>query len=354
MNENNDTTEDETIILGVIYSLEIRKKNPETGEITITDQLKIKPNLEGIIAFGNLRFKDKTANWSSLVKSLKQRKFLYCTEEIYFLTEKGRKIGKKIRTQWMSEGYDNLLLRCAKSKAYSLFCKKVFDKNLLQFNAMDMVQLNTMLDYLNMNNDDLVLDLGCGLGKVSEYISKKTGARIVGIDFSKKSIEWAKSQIQSKNKKLDFQVGNINDLKFSPSTFDAIISIDTLYFVEDMDFTISELKNILKPQGQMGIFYAQYRELDESIELLKPENTKVGKALLKNELSFQAVDFTDNAKELWLKEVSFAEELKDMFEKEGNLVLYNDRMEDAKRVLEWIKNEQEKRYFYYAKKNLLE
>ncbi len=350
MNEDNVLTEDETIILGVIYGLEIRKKDPETGEITITEQLKVKSNIEGIIAFGNLRFKNKTENWPKLLNSLNQKNYLDFKEELYSLTDKGRIIGKQIRTQWMSEGYDNLLLRCAESEAYGLFCKKVFGKNLLQFNAMDMKQLNKMLDSLSLNNDDLVLDLGCGLGKVAEYISNKTGARVVGIDFSIKAIEWAKSQIQARNEKLEFQVGNISNLDFPQSTFDAIISIDTLYFVDDLDKTINEMKKILKPKGQMGIFYAQYRDLDEPIELLKAEKTKVGKALLKNGLSFSSIDFTENAKEIWVKEVSAAEELKELFEQEGNLILYNDRTEDAKRVLEWIKNEQEKRYFYHVKK----
>lgn len=350
MNEDNNITEDESIILGVIYALETRKKDPETGVITITEQLKVKPNSEGIITFGNLRFKDKTKNWPSLLESLKQRKFLDCKEEFYSLTAKGRNIGKSTRTQWMSEAYDNLLLRCAKSKAYNLFCKKVFGKNLLQFNAMDMEQLNSMLNSLNLKNNDVVLDLGCGLGKVSEYISNKTGAKIVGIDFSSKAIEWARSQIHSQNEKLIFQVGDINNLDFPPSSFDAIIVIDSMYFIEDLDSSIKKMKKMLKSKGQMGIFYAQYREPDESIEILKAENTTVGKALLKNGLLFQAIDFTDNAKGIWSKEISAAEELKEMFEKEENLIIYNDRMEDAKRVLELIKNEQQKRYFYHVQK----
>lgn len=343
-------TEDENIILGIIYGLEQRKKDPETGEIIINEQLKIKPDKEGIIKLGSFRFKDKTDKWPLLLEGLTQKQYLILTDKCYSLSDNGRILGKKIQTKWVCEMYDDLLLRCIKSEAYGQFCDRVFGKNLCQYNAMDMKQLDKMLECLNLNDAKLVLDLGCGIGKVTEYISNKTGAKIIGVDFSTKAIEWAQNNIQTKNKKLSFQVGNINELTFEPKTFDAIISIDTLYTVDDIDKVIRKLKEILKSKGQLGIFFGQYREPSESEEILRPENTKIGKSLHSNGLSFQSFDFTKNAKQIWIREVAVVEELKEEFEKEDNLILYNDRKEDSGKVLNWIENNQQKRYLYHAKK----
>ncbi|MFW9828375.1 MAG: hypothetical protein ACFFEY_12365, partial [Candidatus Thorarchaeota archaeon] len=92
-------TEDENIILGIIYGLEQRKKDPETGEIIINEQLKIKPDKEGIIKLGSFRFKDKTDKWPLLLEGLTQKQYLILTDKCYSLSDNGRILGKKIQTK---------------------------------------------------------------------------------------------------------------------------------------------------------------------------------------------------------------------------------------------------------------
>jgi ubiquinone/menaquinone biosynthesis C-methylase UbiE len=212
-----------------------------------------------------------------------------------------------------------------------------------------MEQLETMLETLNLRPNEYVLDLGCGLGKIAEYITTKTGARVLGVDFAEKVIHWAQTYIHSPESKLTFQVGNMNELTLPPSTFDAIISIDTLYpwNVSDLEVTISNLKEALKPTGQMGIFLAQYQGTEPQ-DVLKPGNTEMGKALTKNGLVFKTIDFTENAQNIWRRELAVAQELREMFEQEGNLDLCEDRIRDSKVQVGHFDDHSQRRYFYHV------
>jgi hypothetical protein len=109
------------------------------------------------------------------------------------------------------------------------------------------------------------------------------------------------------------------------------------------------LKEILTSNGQMGIFTAQFRENNEPLDVLKAENTKMAKALTKNGLAFQTIDFTENARNIWIQETAAATKLKEMFEKEGNLDLCKDRLKDSEQTLHRIDNQQQRRYFYHVR-----
>ncbi|MFB0523557.1 MAG: class I SAM-dependent methyltransferase, partial [Candidatus Bathyarchaeia archaeon] len=163
-------------------------------------------------------------------------------------------------------------------------------------------------------------------------------------------IKRAQQRTVDKKDRLTYVVGDMDDLSFEEQSFDAIISIDSLYFVENIDTTIGKLKSLLKGRdGRLAIFCGQSRDPDESRDVLLPENAKVGKALKDNGLTFQTIDFTANSRGIWVREIEAAEELKELFEKEGNADIYEDRAQDAKRTLEKIEEGRQARYFYLAK-----
>ena len=141
----------------------------------------------------------------------------------------------------------------------------------------------------------------------------------------------------------------MDELTLEPGSFDAVISIDTLYFVDSIDATIKELKRLLKPIGRLAIFSDQNVNPNESRDALLPDNTKVGKALRNNNLAYETVDFTANSRQIWIREIEAAEELKELFIKEGNTDIYEDRAKDAKQTLESIESGRHVRYFYLAR-----
>ena len=346
-----ELSEDEKIVLWVIWELSRRDKDPKSQEITISDTLKITLTSEGIKKLKTIS--EKKIDSDSVIKSLTAKNFILLEGNELKLTLNGTKLGKLVQTEQQRNWYNKHLLKCANSNAYALFCEKVFRKNLLQFNVLDMDQLETLISTLNLSTNDSVLDLGCGLGKVTEYIQIKTGAKIIGIDFAEQLIQWAKDNtIQTEKNALQFQVSNMNQLNFPPSSFNAIYAIDTLYpsNIDDIETSIKKLKSLLKPKGQLGVFFAQIIETVDQQDILTANNTVMAQALTKNHLPFTVIDFTKNARDIWEREIKVANELQGMFEQENNLDICKERIADGERCIYRIDNQLQKRYYYHASK----
>jgi ubiquinone/menaquinone biosynthesis C-methylase UbiE len=337
-------------ILTVLALFEAGRKTENPNEYLLPTGNRVKPTVDGVKSFLKDGVSIEEHKMHASLERLLQNGLLIEESDCYFLTEAGKKLGKKFKAERMSKGYDDLLSRTGRSKTYSLFCERVFGKDLSQFNVLDMEQLNTLIEKLDLEPEEAALDLGCGNGRVAEYISDITGARITGLDFATELIKTSQQRTADKQSRLAYIVGNMDELSFEEGSFDAIISIDTLYFVDSIDATIKKLKRLLKPStGRLAIFFDQSVNPEESRDALLPENTKVGKALRDSNLTYETIDFTANSRQIWIREIEAAEELKELFIKEGNADIYEDRARDAKQTLEAIESGRHVRYFYLAR-----
>ena len=297
---------------------------------------------EFILTVGKHHLKDELSILDSTFKSLFQKKFIKKLNEEYSLTNEAVKFLKKQR----ADSFGKMLVQKEKSKTYGKFCKELHGKNISQFNMMDMEQLNKLLELLEIGEHQKILDLGCATGTITEYISDITKAHIVGIDFADTAINWAQERTKEKQDRLKFITMDMNALDFPKESFDAIIAIDTLYFVGNINKTIQKMKKILKESGKLGIFFSQMVKPEEDKEKLLPNKTIIAQTLKKNNLKFRTWDFTESEKEFWKKNISIAETLKDEFAKEGNSHIYESRINEAKSVLKFVDSDRISRYLY--------
>ncbi|MEA2097003.1 MAG: methyltransferase domain-containing protein [Candidatus Cloacimonadota bacterium] len=302
-----------------------------------------KATKESISAAGKHHYKDKfSTNLSSAYKSLIQKKFIKELNEEYSITNKAAKFLKKQR----ADGFGKMLVQKEKSKVYGKFCKMLYGKNISQFNMMNMEQLNKLLELLEINEHQRVLDIGCATGTIAEFISDKTKAKITGVDFAETAIKWAQDRTKSKKDRLKFITMDMDELDFPKNSFDAIIAIDTLYFVENLNKTIQKMKVILKKNGKLGIFFSQMIKPDADKEILLPDKTQIAQVLKKHNFKFKTWDFTESEKEFWKKTQNIAETLKDEFEKEGTFYIYKSRIYEAKSILKFVDSDRISRYLY--------
>jgi SAM-dependent methyltransferase len=88
-----------------------------------------------------------------------------------------------------------------------------------------------------------VLDFGCGGGRLVDELGRR-GYEAVGIDSSKGMVTSAEAHFP----KADVRLGDIEDLA-SLGTFDAVVSVMTLPFVDDIRATMAALAGALHDDG---------------------------------------------------------------------------------------------------------
>ncbi|HUT82797.1 MAG TPA: methyltransferase domain-containing protein [Candidatus Bathyarchaeia archaeon] len=345
----NDNSLNEEAILGILFSIELNPKDEATNEYIIENTRRIKTDVETLETVGKRRLGEQISSLPQILKSLQENKFVKLENNCYSLTELGKKIGKKVRIRWLSEGYGEIFIKCANSQAYGQFCERAYGKNLIQFNVVNMYQLDLLQKRLTLKPSDVVLDLGCGLGKITEYLANETKAKMLGIDFSVKAIDWAKQNTKL-NEKLSFEVMDINELDFPANTFDAIIALDVLYWVDDLESAMKKIKEILKPNGRMGVFYVQFKSPTDTTDTLSVDDTRIVKLLKQLDFKYDFLDISDIALEMWKDQLIIGQELRPQFEQEGNVDIIDERLTDGKRVLERFEKNEQKRYFIYVQK----
>lgn len=260
---------------------------------------------------------------------------------------------KSFLVRWMlrlfgARMFNQMLKQCEQSATYAVFCEKVYGRNLSQANMVDEAQLQKLISVAGLKRGDQVLDLGCGSGAVTEFLSDHSGAQFLGLDFAKQAIDRAKQRTQSKSGRLSYEVQDLNSLSLQHKTFDCVISIDTLYFVRNLRKTIQEIKEALKPDGQLLIFYSFKRKDSVLPSEDAFRQTDLAEVLSELGFSIQAWDFTDNEKRIWENSLRYAEELKDSFLSEGHAAICKGRVQEAMQNLKWQKEGRMSRYLYLA------
>ncbi len=94
-----------------------------------------------------------------------------------------------------------------------------------------------------------VLDIGCGTGKLSIYLSEKTGCDATGIDMEQEKIE--KARKNSPSGKVEFEVQSAEKMAFANDTFDAIVSLKALHEMANPKEVLKESNRVLKSQGRI-------------------------------------------------------------------------------------------------------
>ncbi len=131
-----------------------------------------------------------------------------------------------------------------------------------------------------------------------------------GWDYSHNAINAAKMD----SERSEFRVGRIGEIDYPAGKFDMVISMDSIYFAEDMVSFVSQIFRWLKPDG---IFFVGYQEGDVMAKTENCEKTVLAEALQKNQLNYQVFDITEETYGLLKRKRECAMKHKQEFENEG-------------------------------------
>ena len=127
-----------------------------------------------------------------------------------------------------------------------------------------------------------VLDLGCGSGWLTIFISKY-GFDVTGIDTAKPAIELGKTWAGEDNANVNLLVGDILNLPFKENTFDAAVCNSVLehFRFDQAKVLFEKIHKVLAPQGfffgcfdRVGTGKGEYFELQDSTHVYTDEMRK--------------------------------------------------------------------------------
>ena len=96
-----------------------------------------------------------------------------------------------------------------------------------------------------------LLDLACGRGGYGLEIAARTGARLVGVDFSAEAVRQADEQARRLGRTADFRVGDLAATGLGAGSADAALCVDAIQFAPEPDVAYRELRRVLAPGGRV-------------------------------------------------------------------------------------------------------
>ncbi len=100
-----------------------------------------------------------------------------------------------------------------------------------------------LLEFIPKNNEQIILDLGCGTGTLTAQLADLCG-KVVGVDSSQNMIDKAKKQFNN----VEFSVCDALALPFVEE-FDVVFSNAVFHWISDHNALLTNIHKALKPQG---------------------------------------------------------------------------------------------------------
>jgi 2-polyprenyl-3-methyl-5-hydroxy-6-metoxy-1,4-benzoquinol methylase len=302
-------------------------------------------NEEGIQLFAQKWIGSFKQDFTGVASSLVAQNILYVEASNYDFTAYGMQVKNQIETEspFFKFEYNTYFDAVKTSKAHSVFCERVYGKDLSQHGLINQFELQFLIDKLKESKSTHILDIGCGNGKITEEISVQTGAHCMGIDISDEGIKDAQERCKV-DPKLTFNTGNINRLNLSQK-FDSILFLDTLYYADSLQETLQQCKFLLHEGGKIYAYFSQWIMEEQYQQNLLAAHTHLAKALAALNANYTTIDLSESGINHWKEKLAVLEEMQEAFAAENHADLWDCRYREAFRYAHWGDHKYS-RFFY--------
>ncbi|MBX5453068.1 MAG: class I SAM-dependent methyltransferase [Acidobacteriia bacterium] len=97
-----------------------------------------------------------------------------------------------------------------------------------------------------------VLDVGCGDGDLALALWQQ-GALPTGVDLSTEMLATARARAEAKAAEIGFVLAATERLPFGAATFDLVLAVTVLCFIEDAAPVFREMARVLRPGGKLVV-----------------------------------------------------------------------------------------------------
>ena len=146
-------------------------------------------------------------------------------------------------------------------RAYFDFAYNVaYDFTTARLNRYGKLQ-STCVSKLKFRDADKVLCVGVGTGnEVLHVLQINRNVKIVGVDYSKTALRKAYRKALVRGKEIEVLIMDARRLEFAAGSFDKVLCLHVMDFVEDNRQVTTEILRVLKEGGQFVITYPSDKE----------------------------------------------------------------------------------------------
>jgi SAM-dependent methyltransferase len=138
----------------------------------------------------------------------------------------------------------------------------------IHFEPYFMPIYKKVLEQINISENTMLLDAGCGSGLFTALASR-AGAQVTGIDAASGLLEIARER----NPGVTFLEEDLEALPFADNTFDVVTGFNSFQYAGNFENALKEAKRVLKPGGKLVAVIWDKPEMSDGTEILKAINT---------------------------------------------------------------------------------
>jgi cyclopropane fatty-acyl-phospholipid synthase-like methyltransferase len=145
----------------------------------------------------------------------------------------------------------------------SIFNKPIIYNSFQNLVGSNNVRKILVSNYLNLNGNEKILDIGCGTSEILEYLPK--GIEYHGYDLSSRYIEHAKKKYGNRG---NFYCADATKIKLNKdSKFSRVLALGLLHHLNDDEVLLlfKFVKSILKPDGYLITYDGCYTQTQSKI-----------------------------------------------------------------------------------------
>jgi SAM-dependent methyltransferase len=116
----------------------------------------------------------------------------------------------------------------------------------------DAIEWQLLTRLLGRVNGKKLLDVGCGDGTMAFELARQ-GARVTALDADPSMIAAVCLRAKNEATRVQLVEGNAENLPFRDATFDVVMAVTVLCFVQDAEHAMTEIARVLKPGGRLVI-----------------------------------------------------------------------------------------------------
>src|SRR5690625_865360 len=144
---------------------------------------------------------------------------------------------------------------------------------------MELLPPDKIIGHLDIKSSDTIADLGAGNGYFAIPMAQSTKQFVYAVDIEPKMLEMLKENAEQKQlENITYVESDLDRIQLDGESVNKVMISLVLHEVPNLDKTLSEIKRILKPGGEIliKIGRASCREREETAETSAQSTEKTG------------------------------------------------------------------------------